>query len=259
MNGPIENKISSLPTLISPLLPMHLGPDDVLIWYADLNRAPFSSEEYRKLLSIDEIERSHRFCFEHDRRSYIICRGILRTILGHYLGVRPEEISFFYNHFGKPMLESNIIHFNVSKSEGKAIFVISRNRFVGVDIEKTRAVGEIDCIARRFFSRTEYDFLLSKPESERQKTFYKFWTRKEALVKAIGEGLSIPLHTVDVSSFPDEHVRFISVEGTSGKDCGWTIYDLRDHRGFASAVAIEGTFCPPLRMQIFYCFEGEAL
>jgi 4'-phosphopantetheinyl transferase len=199
------------------------------------------------ILSVDERKKADRFVFEWDRNRYVKRRAILRTILGHYLTLQPQDVTFRYNRYGKPRLKTKSPFFNISSSFNWAVYAVAYVRRVGVDIEKIRAFGEMGLIARRLFSAAEYEHFNSVTENKKQGLFFKYWTRKEAIIKAIGRGLSIPLDTFDVSINADEPVRQVEMRAGKGKIFRWIIYDL-DLPGFASAVAAEGPVSPTLRV-----------
>lgn len=151
-----------------------------------------------------------RFFFEKDRRRFIVARGILRALLGHYLQVPATTLCFAYNAYGKPSLQSPAVqpalYFNLAHSHEMALYAFSYGREAGVDIEYMRdlALDDYLLMARNHFSPGEYTRLLALPESARKQAFFNCWTRKEAYIKARGMGLSIPLDTFDVSFVPGE-------------------------------------------------------
>lgn len=193
---------------------------------------------------MDERMRAERFHFEEDRKRFIICRGILRTILGHYLGVEPSWVQFCYGKNKKPALANTTfkgeIHFNLSHSEGLALYAFNRNREIGVDIEYIRDIPEIEQIAKRFFSERENAVFQILPKSKKREALFNCWTRKEAFVKAMGDGLSWPLDRFDVSLVPDEPARVQRIEGDSRAASQWSIDDLKPAPGYTAAFAIKG-------------------
>jgi len=222
--------------------------------WASLDQITRDGDGMERHLSVDEQERAGRFIFERDRRRYVAGRAVLRMILGHYLDLHPAEISFRYGRYGKPSLVGTDISFNMSKSAGCAVYAVTRNRRIGVDVELIREMADMEGIAQQFFSMPEYESLCAKPGSMRHKTFFECWTRKEALVKSVGAGLTIPLHSFDVSENTDESVRTVRLEGDFGEECPWTICDLEQYSGFAVAVAVESSCALPLRTHLFSSF-----
>src|SRR5262249_50093841 len=151
----------------------------------------------------------------------------LRKILSDYLNTGPEKITFTYNQYGKPA--TNGIHFNLSHSADLAILAVSRTRELGVDLEKITPID--DRIAEHFFSPNEVAALRALPEDGQQEAFFAVWTRKEAYVKAHGQGLSIPLSSFDVSL--DHPARFLR-----GVD-GWSIESFEPAPGYVAALVAE--------------------
>ena len=173
------------------------------IWRIDLNAVATAAAHWQSLLSQDEKDRAARFHFDRDRLHFCAARGLLRTILATYLAVKPQEVRFRYSDKGKPELAaphaSSRLTFNLSHSGGAALIGLTRERAIGVDIEKIRDDFDTAAIARRFFSAHEQEQLARLPAEMRHHAFFRCWTLKEAFIKALGEGLSHPLHQFDVS------------------------------------------------------------
>ena len=193
-------------------------------------------------LSSDERDRAARFCFDKDRNSFIIARGLLRLVLGRHLNLPPEVIRFSYDFHGKPRVaDVPNIKFNVSHSEGAAFHAVGRNHEIGADIERIRPLTNLEAIARRYFCHAEYCDLLSTPAEQRLEAFFHCWTRKEAFVKAIGEGLSYPLNQFQVTLRPDADAKLVSIEGsTTGK---WLLHAVTPWPTYVAAVAVEDRHC----------------
>jgi 4'-phosphopantetheinyl transferase len=218
--------------------------EEVHVWRALLD-AP--AERVRRLLEVlapDERERAARFHFERDRRRFAVARGLLRTILGSYLNSGPAALRFEYGAQGKPALapghNSDSLRFNVSHSEGVALFALARAREVGVDVE--RVSGRVECeeIAGHFFSPGEVARLRALPAEMREAAFFDCWTRKEAYIKARGEGLSLPLDGFDVSLAPGEPAALLANRLDPSEVARWSLRALAPWPGFAAAVAAEG-------------------
>jgi len=216
-----------------------ISGDEVHIWSAFLDRP---TSEFYGWLSTDEIQRAERFLFEKDRNRFIVCHGILRNILSGYLDIEP--VRFCRGKNDKPALVSrpdkDKLHFNLSHSEGIALYALTRNREIGVDIEYLRDIPEMEKLAERFFSPRENEVFQILSESRRQPAFFNCWTRKEAFIKATGDGLPFPLDRFDVSLVPDEPARLISIQGDAGAAARWSLYDLRPAAGYAAAFAMPG-------------------
>jgi len=228
--------------LVPQRLDRELATDEIHIWCVRLDEQWVS--QFQSLLSGDERIRAERFHFEKDRERFIIRRGILRTLLGGYSGVEANRLQFCYGKNGKPALADEFgkgkIYFNSSSSEGSAIYAFTRDSEIGVDIECICDIPEMAQIAERFFSAGEKAVFRALPESRKKEAFFKWWTCKEALIKAIGEGLSYPLDEFDVSLAPDEPAKLLAIKGDSIVASEWSVYNLRPSFGFAAAVAVKG-------------------
>ncbi|MCZ6633047.1 MAG: 4'-phosphopantetheinyl transferase superfamily protein, partial [bacterium] len=189
---------------------------DVHIWAMSLARCRLGPVVFEDILSKDEFERAERFVFEKDRVRFIAARGGLRLILGRYLGRDPGQLVFEYSERGKPHLKGTPenLKFNVSHSENLALYAMVHNREVGVDVEYVgRKVGERNRIAKRFFCRAEYEVFLQVPDDQKQLAFLNCWTRKEAFIKALGEGLYYPLDAFEVTLTPGEDAQLVHIHG----------------------------------------------
>ena len=219
--------------------------DEVHVWRAALLRPASEVEALRALLSADELGRADRFRFGRDRSNFVAARGILRTILGRYLRQTPSLLLFDYNQYGKPALRgaggADALRFSVAHSGDIALYAVARGREVGIDIERVREGVACEEIAGNFFSHREVEMLRELPAGQRTEGFFNCWTRKEAFVKALGEGLSFPLSQFDVSLAPGEPATLLSVRG--GDECGasgWSLRELTPGFGCVAAVAVEG-------------------
>lgn len=186
--------------------------------------------ELAQCLSADERLRAGRFVFERDRRRYIVGRARLRHLLGARLGVRPEALEFAYGPRGKPRLAQDPagtdLRFNMSHCEGVAVCAFAHGREVGVDVEAVRALDDADEVAARFFSPRENEAYLALAPQDRPRGFFNCWTRKEAFIKAMGDGLHFPLDAFDVSLAPGEPAQILRIGETAGTLCGWTLRDV---------------------------------
>jgi 4'-phosphopantetheinyl transferase len=170
-----------------------LDPDSVHLWAISFDHYRSQFGELSAVLSPEESHRASRFHFEKDQIVFVIARGMLRRILSSYLGKQAETIQFIYGKNGKPELAcSSDITFNVSHAGDLALYGISRNRSVGVDVEQMRWLPEMDEVARRFFHKEEIECLQRYSGAEKLREFYRLWTRGEALLKWCGEGMTEP-------------------------------------------------------------------
>lgn len=170
-----------------------LADDGIHVWAASL---ALDGSEYRRLLdtlAADERERARDFVFDHDRRQFVAARGVLRAILGRYLGLAPDRLRFRLGPLGKPALVDHSLRFSVSHSGDLALFAVSRGSEVGVDLERVRPVADLDRIVERYFSSRERQTFCRFPRDRKEEAFFRGWTRKEAWLKARGEGLAGPV------------------------------------------------------------------
>jgi 4'-phosphopantetheinyl transferase len=224
-----------------------LDGDEVHVWHLALGDLSSDTALFKESLSADELERASRFRFEKHRAQFVLTRGTLRSLLGSYLGVSPREISFQYSKHNKPSLTeaANLrnIHFNVSHTEGMAIFGFTLAGRIGVDIESLRTDFHAEEIAERFFSASERSALREIPPPARYESFFRIWTRKEAYIKALGEGLSHPLHEFDVSF--DEAAALLATRPDGAEAERWHLENLAIAPGFIAAAAVETDAAPP--------------
>jgi 4'-phosphopantetheinyl transferase len=180
-------------------LPINILPNTIHSWRVFLPEFYERKHELEKLLSLSELSRANRFIFDIHRDRFIIARAILRKILSLYMEITPEDIVFEYGDHGKPYLHKNInnIQFNVSHSDDWAVYAISKEAEIGIDVEKIQNPYE-ENIAKRFFSDQENNELLQLPFSLRMQAFYRIWVKKEAVIKLLGKGLYIPLSVFTV-------------------------------------------------------------
>ena len=216
-----------------------LTPGDVEIWHAPNDLEAEIYDGLRQLLSPDEIKRAAEFRFERHRKQYVIGRALLRTLLAGYLQMDPRALRFHYTAKGKPELpfsgQELSVRFNLAHSGGLILLGFTLDRNIGVDIEEIRQDVEIDDISRRFFSVAERQWLESSPLPQRYNAFFRCWTRKEALLKGTGEGLSVSLDSFDVYSNLNENL--CSLETPDKRK--WVVQDVELDPNYAAAVAVE--------------------
>ena len=218
-----------------------LSNADVHIWCASLDCSAPYMKKLELTLSEDEIIRANRFHFQRDRRRFVVGRGTLRAMLGLYLNRRPDQMKFRYGVHGKPYLaEDNGICFNLAHSHELAVYAFTRCRQVGVDLEYIRPIPDFEQISASFFSPRENSVLSSLPIDQRQEAFFNCWTRKEAYIKAIGDGLVHPLDQFDVSLAPEEPVRLLSVANAPEECSRWELRTFAPAPEYVAAVAVEG-------------------
>jgi 4'-phosphopantetheinyl transferase len=220
-----------------------LSRQTVHVWRASLECDSGQLDAFALTLSADERARAQRFLFERDRNFFIAARGILRNLLARYSGCTPRDIEFVYGPHGKPALSdrsaSNQVRFSLSHSHGLAVMAVTREREIGVDVEKIQPERAGEEIAKRYFSPEEVEELLALPTDQRAEGFFLCWTRKEAYVKALGEGLRLPLDRFQVSLSPGKPARLYGAAGSR-----WNIeaFDpsLNSEPRYVAAVVTEG-------------------
>jgi 4'-phosphopantetheinyl transferase len=222
-----------------------LGADDVHLWRINLEATAKDEPRWSTVLSTDEQAHAARFRFQKDRRYYTAARAILRQVLAGYLEVDPRALTFAYSAKEKPALggiySDSELAFNISHSGGIALFACTRNRQIGVDVEQIRSDFDTDAIARRFFSEAERQELASLPAAERHEAFFRVWTRKEAYIKATGDGLSLPLQDFDVSLVPGHKSALLATRPNAQEAKRWSLRDIRVKPGYAGALCVSGT------------------
>lgn len=215
-----------------------LADDQVDIWAAVLDPPKPELEELSQALSPDEMARAGRFYFERHRRRFFVARGVLRRLLGTYLEMPPERVPLTYGPYGKPAVQG--LRFNLAHSNELAVYAFCRNRELGVDVEWMRPLIDAPAIAQRFFSAQENAALNSLPQTERLAAFFRCWTRKEAYLKALGDGLARPLTAFDVEVAPDRPPRLLRVEDSVSELERWSFHELPVLEGYSAMLVIEG-------------------
>lgn len=218
-----------------------LGPlaeRELHVWVARSDVAAETLRELSDLLDPEEQERVARFRFEEDRQRAVVARATLRRLLGSYLEREPRALRFVYGPQGKPALADGALEFNVSHSGPLVLLAFARGSAVGVDVEREKPQRELAAIAGRFFAPDEAE-KVRDPARDAQ-AFYRTWTAKESVIKAVGGGLSI-----DLSSFVVTPARgcFTAVEnrGGDGRLDGWFVQTLPEPADEAhAAVAVRG-------------------
>ncbi|MEX2725104.1 MAG: 4'-phosphopantetheinyl transferase superfamily protein [Candidatus Freyarchaeota archaeon] len=196
------------------------------------------------MLSSDERKKAGRFYFERDKKRFIVRHGVLRMILRCYLGLKADEMNFCYGQNGKPRLSrlfgNEAIFFSMSSSEDLALYGFARNREIGVDVESIRAIPEMDHIANLILSMREKEFYCSLPKDHRRKAFFTYWARKEAFLKATGEGLSRPFNKIELMFDFDEPTRCFVIDVDRKRLPVWSIFSFEPMPRFIAAVASDG-------------------
>jgi 4'-phosphopantetheinyl transferase len=222
----------------SDTAPPKLSPGVVHLWQQRLQTDEDSVQACHALLLPEEVQKAMRYRVERPRSDYILTRGTLRLLLSRYLGIAATEFNFQYTEYGKPFLANSDLHFNVSHTDGLALLAFVRNRQIGIDVEKVRAQDDLQKLAERFFSTHERHSLRNLAGRELHNAFFRCWTRKEAYIKAVGEGLSLPLHQFDVSLEPNPTEALIATRPDPEQATRWTIRDVPVASGYVAALAV---------------------
>lgn len=227
-----------------PALPAPPAAGEVHLWAIRLDPPRARVAALRRLLTPDETARADRFHFERHRRRFTVGRGCLRELLGGYLGRAPDSLRFAYGEKGKPVLTGSApaasagLDFNLSNSHELALAAVAVGTALGVDLEHLRPMPDALEIAERFFSPAERRILAAVPAARRDEAFFNCWTRKEAYLKAVGDGLTAPLDRFDVTLEPGEPARFLAIEGDPGAAKRWSLFHLWPAPAYLGALAI---------------------
>jgi len=213
----------------------------VHVWPVWLNAPTAVNRYYRDLLSASEIERADRFAFEHLTRSHELSHGALRLLLGHSLNCRPQAVEFDYGPRGKPSLHrESRIRFNMAHSGQLALYAFTLDVDIGVDVEEMRDVPEIEQIAAHYFCEAEAAELKAigggKPATQ---AFFRCWTRKEAYIKAVGDGLYMPLDQFQVTLSEDAPSKFVHIGNDPSLAGRWTLQHLDPAPNYVGALAYQ--------------------
>jgi 4'-phosphopantetheinyl transferase len=224
--------------------PLSLPEDEVQLWRADLEAIGPDESRWQKVLSSDELKRASRFHFSRDRQRYAASRALLRMILAAYLATGPAELSFSYSAKEKPSLGAahagSEVTFNISHSGGVALLAFTRRREVGVDVEQIRDDFDCEGIARRFFSAHEQQEFFALPAEQWASGFFRCWTRKEAYIKATGDGLSLPLTQFDVSLKKGKENALLATRPDRSEAEHWQLREVPAGPGFVAALCVRG-------------------
>ncbi|HLP92050.1 MAG TPA: 4'-phosphopantetheinyl transferase superfamily protein [Nostocaceae cyanobacterium] len=229
--------IDFLPAPIDLSLPINC----VHIWRIGLNQSDREIEALRATLSSDEVMRADRFYFPEHRKRFIAGRGSLRAILGGYLGVEAARVEFDYEQRGKPLLGGKFagsgVNFNLSHSQDLGLLGVSCDRPIGVDLEYMRPTSDVEGLAQRFFLEREYEIVRSLVGQQQQEVFFRYWTCKEAYLKATGDGIA-QLEQVEISLTLTKPAQLL----VSGN---WHLLELIPDENCRAAVVVGGSSCNP--------------
>ena len=221
---------------------LSLSEAEVQVWGFHLDLPSPWLTRLHCLLSAEERARAAGFHFTRHRDRFIAGRGTTRLLLGRYLEMSPERVTFVYGPQGKPALDGpgpgRRFHFNLAHSDALGVLAVSRHGPLGIDIEELRPLEDMDELVIRFFSPRERAMFQKLPRSQKPAGFFNLWTRKEAWLKATGEGIAQLLSRVEVSFLPSEPPRLLSVPPGSELFGHWILHGLTPARGYVAALAV---------------------
>ncbi len=232
--------------------------DRVDLWWENMDRHIQRVLDFRNTLSGDERRRAERFRFDRHRERFIVQRGMLREILSGYLEMPPGEIRFCSGPGGKPAIagQNPMTCFNLSHSGGYAFYAVAWGREVGVDVEVVRPKPKAAALVDRFFSSNEKAAFRKLEVHEQDAAFFAGWTRKEAYVKALGQGLRFPLDCFDVSLMPGDQKALLNVEGAPEEARRWFLGDIDLGSDFRAALAVDMKGSDPVE-NVAICFRSD--
>ncbi len=232
------------------LEPISLGPSEIVHAFVSVTGEPSALDE--ALLDDEERARSTRFVRPSDRRRFVLAHAALRLLLARCLDLPPDAVRYKIGVHGKPRLGRGLppLEFNMSHSGGLAMLAVSQGGSVGVDVEYVRQVPDALSIADMHFSTPERNALRALPPAELRDAFLRCWTRKEAVIKASGQGLNLPLDSFDVVVDPGATSALPRFHGARGDTARWSLRDLAAPPGYVAAGACAGPLgasSPPWR------------
>jgi 4'-phosphopantetheinyl transferase len=239
---------------LTPPPTLALPPGELHLWRATLDQSEAIRERLWGYLSDEEQERAGKFRFDNGRFHYIVGRGLLRQLLGSYLAAPPHSLRFASGPNGKPhLIDYAQFSFNVAHGQGRLLLGFCRGADLGVDIEQIRLPQRADGVARRFFAPAEYVTFAAAPPEQQAEVFFNCWTRKEAYIKATGEGLACPLNAFEVSLAVGETAVLHSIRGSAELAAAWSLYSLTPYPGYRGAALAAG---PGWQV---VCYDGDGL
>lgn len=217
-----------------------LNSGEAHIWVASINQQKEKEAKYWSTLSSDEKERANRFYFEKDKTGFTVARGILRQLSGNYLNLEAKSVVFDYQPKGKPSLsQSKDLKFNISHSSDLVLFAFYNNIEIGVDVEWINKAVEWELISGNFFSKNEQQALHELEDTLKPLGFFNCWTRKEAFIKAEGDGLTFPLDKFSVNLKPGETPELLELETDPNSVKDWSLFSFIPGRDYVGALAIK--------------------
>jgi len=213
--------------------------NEIHIYRSSLETTSDKIKDYESFLSADELYKANRYKFEKDRFHYITGRALLRNILSRYLNQFPGEIVFSYSDKGKPFIKDTEVKFNLAHSGGRAVYAVANNMDIGIDIEFMRELPDALQIAKRFFSEKEVVEFSEIREDDIRTAFFNCWTRKEAFIKAVGEGLSYPLKDFSVTLKPGDKPEILWIKDKAEEVKYWSLINIDTDENYISSLAVK--------------------
>lgn len=234
-----------------------LSRDEVHVWRAALDLPAARLKSLGQILSTDEHQRAERFLFQKDRGKFVTTRGLLRIILSRYLGRDPDKLNFCYGPYGKPTCSDfnsdahqDRLCFNVSHSDGLALYAVTVDQELGIDLERVRTEVDYVAIAQRYFLPAETTALLALPPGYRREAFFRAWTCKEAYIKARGGAIFQALNQVEVSFAPGEAMTLVRINGVQAAT-NWSLLTFNLAPDYVAALVMTG------RKRQIKCWQWE--
>jgi 4'-phosphopantetheinyl transferase len=212
------------------------------VWLEDLFADAMEYGYYWSLLDACEQAKGERFLQAQHQRQYVISHGKLRLVLAGYLGLAPDKVRYSVTASGKPFIvcgqKPHELRFNLSHSGTKMLVAVGLQEYLGVDIEVWGGNADFATLAKHCFADTEYRYWSGLPVESQRSAFYRFWTRKESFIKAVGEGLAIELPKV-VTSVAGE-AGYVAIPVRYGLPENWRLKDLELGGNFSAALTVSG-------------------
>ena len=235
-----------------------ISTQEVHVWHANLDLPDEQIADLTHTLSPDEIDRASRFRFPQHKNRFITARGQLRQILGRYLQIAPQEVTFEYSDRGKPFLPQQQLQFNISHTEDTALYAFTTQQVIGIDLEYLGKETEYKQIAQRFFTPNEAKLICNATQPDCKRLFFRLWTAKEAYLKAIGAGLVGGLDSLEVEvNCSAPKIKIVQFDDPTVAVDDWTCHNLEMPSQFIATLVVKSDR-QPLSIQQFclsYCLN----
>ncbi len=223
--------------------PTAIESDEIHLWLVSLAMGPEDLAALQATLSADELRRAERLRRRTDRRRFVAGRGLARCVLSAYLGRPAARIGFSYGDMGQPRISDaadTLLRFNLSHCDDLLLLGVACGRPVGVDLERIRPLPHREAIERRIFSPREREVLCDLAADGRLRGFFSGWTRKEAVAKALGDGMWSTVGRVQVSLDPESAAEVLALDGSRKEAKRWSLFHLEPATGFVGSAAVRG-------------------